>query len=98
MKIHFQFQYSDKDSSRLANQVLPEQVKVMLTLQATLPGVPFNYYGTEIGMTDSTTLAEPKKYRTPMQWSSEGKEFSDIEPWIKMNLNFKQVNVEVKKL
>ncbi|XP_048735129.1 neutral and basic amino acid transport protein rBAT-like [Ostrea edulis] len=88
--------YSDKDSSRLANQVLPEQVKVMLTLQATLPGVPFNYYGTEIGMTDSTTLAEPKKYRTPMQWSSEGKEFSDIEPWIKMNLNFKQVNVETE--
>ncbi|XP_065942735.1 amino acid transporter heavy chain SLC3A1-like isoform X2 [Magallana gigas] len=60
--------YGDKYSSRLTNSLVgPVQIKALLTLQATLPGAPFNYYGNEIGMTDHPTLSAPNKYRTPMQ-------------------------------
>lgn len=93
----FQFQYGDKYSSRLADRLVnPEQIKALLTLQATLPGVPFNYYGNEIGMTDHPTLSPPNKYRTPMQWNSKGTGFSQNTPWVDRNANYITVNVEVK--
>ncbi|XP_061173609.1 amino acid transporter heavy chain SLC3A1-like [Saccostrea echinata] len=89
--------YSNKDSSRLASIANPEQVKALLTLQATLPGVPFNYYGNEIGMTDHPTFGEPQKYRTPMQWNSEGTGFSKhSKKWLDQNPNYENVNVETE--
>lgn len=90
--------YGDKYSSRLADRLVnPEQIKALLTLQATLPGVPFNYYGNEIGMTDHPTLSAPNKYRTPMQWNSKGTGFSQNTPWVKHNPNYITVNVETEK-
>ncbi|XP_052701362.1 neutral and basic amino acid transport protein rBAT-like [Crassostrea angulata] len=90
--------YGDKYSSRLADRLVnPEQIKALLTLQATLPGVPFNYYGNEIGMTDHPTLSAPNKYRTPMQWNSKGTGFSKNTPWVDRNANYITVNVETEK-
>eukprot|EP00105_Crassostrea_gigas_P015776 XP_011432888.1 PREDICTED: neutral and basic amino acid transport protein rBAT [Crassostrea gigas] len=90
--------YGDKYSSRLADRLVnPEQIKALLTLQATLPGVPFNYYGNEIGMTDHPTLSPPNKYRTPMQWNSKGTGFSQNTPWVDRNANYITVNVETEK-
>eukprot|EP00105_Crassostrea_gigas_P016984 XP_011434583.1 PREDICTED: neutral and basic amino acid transport protein rBAT [Crassostrea gigas] len=91
--------YSDKDSSRLASRVdvNPEQIKALLTLQATLPGVPFNYYGNEIGMTDHPTLSAPNKYRTPMQWNFKGTGFSKNTLWLERNANYREFNVETEK-
>lgn len=86
--------YSDKDSSRLASRVGPENVKAFLTIQATVPGIPFNYYGNEIGMTDHPKLDGRWKYRTPMQWNHNGTEFSRNNPWLTQNPNHKTVNVE----
>ena len=90
-------QFSDKDSSRLASFQSPQNLKALLTVQATLPGVPFIYYGNEIGMTDNPTLNKPLKYRTPMQWNSKGTGFSKHTPWLSRNPNYMTVNVEVKK-
>ncbi|XP_052699842.1 neutral and basic amino acid transport protein rBAT-like [Crassostrea angulata] len=90
--------YGDKYSSRLTNSLVgPVQIKALLTLQATLPGVPFNYYGNEIGMTDHPTLSTPNKYRTPMQWNSKGTGFSQNTPWVDRNANYITVNVETEK-
>lgn len=94
-KKQFYFQYSDKDSSRLASRVGPENVKALLTIQATVPGIPFNYYGNEIGMTDHPTHYDRRNYRTPMQWDRNGTGFSQNPPWLTQNPNHKTVNVEV---
>ena len=105
-----EFQFSDKDTSRLASIEGPQQTKALLTLQATLPGVPFNYYGNEIGMIDHPTLPVPVRYRTPMQWSYKGTGFSKNKSWIKNItftaattsylelLNYSYVNVEVMEI
>ena len=60
-------------------------------LLLTLPGVPFLYYGEEIGMTGS----KPDEFiRTPMQWDdSAGAGFTSDFPWISFNGNFDQYNV-----
>ncbi|XP_062599888.1 amino acid transporter heavy chain SLC3A1-like [Saccostrea cucullata] len=89
----FGWMYSNKDSSRLAS-LKPEQVKALMTLQATLPGVPFVYYGNEIGMTDHPSLPEPLKYRTPMQWNMNGTGFSKNTKWLAQNPNYVEINVE----
>nr|XP_022292390.1 neutral and basic amino acid transport protein rBAT-like [Crassostrea virginica] len=86
--------FSDKYSSRLASREGSQQTKALLTLQATLPGVPFIYYGNEIGMTDHPEVPGLLKYRTPMQWNSNGTGFSMNRPWIDRNPNYKTINVE----
>ena len=53
----------------------PEQLKVAMTFFLTLPGVPFIYYGDEIGMKYQENLPskegsnERAGTRTPMQWT-----------------------------
>ncbi len=64
----------NRTRSRLLND---EQAKVAATLQLTLPGVPFIYYGEEIGMQGEKP---DENIRRPMQWNSEGG-FSTSEPW-----------------
>ena len=58
---------TNHDQNRLANQLLQDvgRNKVAASLLLTGPGVPFLYYGEEIGMVG----AKPdERIRTPMQW------------------------------
>jgi alpha-amylase len=58
------------------------RAKVAATLLLTMPGMPFVYYGEEIGMTG----AKPdERIRTPMQWrSAPGGGFTTGAPWERM--------------
>jgi alpha-amylase len=55
------------------------KAKIAATLLLTMPGMPFVYYGEEIGMSG----AKPdERLRTPMQWSSaHGDGFTTGTPW-----------------
>lgn len=62
----------------------------------TLPGMPFVYYGEEIGMAG----AKPdERIRTPMQWNAEaGAGFSVGAPWQAPQSNYAAVNVAAQAL
>jgi glycosidase len=55
------------------------KAKIAATILLTMPGMPFVYYGEEIGMIG----AKPdERLRTPMQWSAErGEGFTTGTPW-----------------
>jgi glycosidase len=52
--------------------------KLAVTILMTLPGVPFIYYGEEIGMTGDKP---DERLRTPMQWTSTSRGFTTGKPW-----------------
>ncbi len=66
------------DIARLANQRTPDELEMIMAFGLTMPGVPFIYYGNEIGMRqlgpDTPQIEGAYKpragARTPMQWSS----------------------------
>ncbi len=73
----------------------PERARAAAILLLCLRGVPFIYYGEEIGMTDvdipEERLQDPARFRTPgrdpertpMQWDgSSTRGFSSAEPWL----------------
>ena len=64
----------NRTRSRLLND---EQAKLAATLQLTSPGVPFIYYGEEIGMQGTKP---DENIRRPMQWTPEGG-FTVGQPW-----------------
>lgn len=69
---------ANHDQNRTRSTLMnDEQAKVAATLQFTFPGVPFIYYGEEIGMQG----AKPdENIRRPMQWTPDGG-FSTGTPW-----------------
>jgi glycosidase len=67
------------------------QAKVAAAIYLTLPGVPFIYYGEEIGMTGTKP---DERLRTPMQWTGEsGAGFTDGTPWYTINGDYRERNV-----
>lgn len=56
------------------------RAKLAATMMLTFPGVPFLYYGEEIGMSG---IKPDEDIRRPMQWSAEssGAGFSSGSPW-----------------
>jgi alpha-amylase len=69
----------------------PEEAKVAASLYLVLPGVPFIYYGEEIGM------ASKKIDRLPMQWSaSQYAGFSDVIPTMMPDNQYATVNVSAQ--
>jgi len=57
----------------------------------TTPGIPFMYYGEEIGMSGKKP---DELIRTPMQWENkQGAGFTNGKPWEPINLDFTTVNV-----
>jgi len=52
--------------------------KLAATILLTLPGVPFVYYGEEIGMTGDKP---DERLRTPMQWNGSSRGFTSGKPW-----------------
>ncbi len=68
-----------------------EKAKIAASIYLTLPGVPFIYYGEEIGMTG---VAPDEQGRLPMQWSSDPYAgFSTIAPWKSPQPDYQTVNV-----
>ena len=52
--------------------------RLAATILLTLPGVPFVYYGEEIGMTGDKP---DERLRTPMQWNGSARGFTSGKPW-----------------
>jgi glycosidase len=85
---------SNHDMDRVASQLGadPGRLGVAADLLLTGPGVPFVYYGEEIGMTG----AKPdERIRTPMRWdtSEPAAGFSTAEPWEPLSADPASVNV-----
>jgi alpha-amylase len=67
------------------------KAKIAATALLTLPGMPFVYYGEEIGMLG---IKPDERIRTPMQWAGDDTGgFSTARPWEALQQNYKQVNV-----
>ncbi len=61
----------------------------------TIPGLPFVYYGEELGMIG----AKPdERIRTPMQWSGDAQGgFGAAAPWESLQPNYAEVNVAAQE-
>ncbi len=67
------------------------RARVSATLLLTLPGMPFVYYGEEIGMTGDKP---DERIRTPMQWSSAANAgFTTGTPWESLQPDWTQATV-----
>lgn len=64
--------------------------KLAATILMTLPGVPFIYYGEEIGMTGDKP---DERLRTPMQWTTTSAGFTSGKPWEASQADTQAVNV-----
>jgi len=73
----------------------PDKARVAATVLMSLPGVPFVYYGEEIGMTG---MKPDQNIRTLMQWSADANAgFTPGEyALMPLNSNFKEVNVALQ--
>ena len=85
---------TNHDQDRIASQLAADvgKLKVAADLLLLGPGVPFVYYGEEIGMTG----AKPdERIRTPMRWTSTGGTagFTTGQPWEALSDDPRSVNV-----
>ena len=63
-------------------------------LLLTMPGVPFVYYGEEIGMVG----AKPdERLRTPMQWTASSRGFTSGKPWEVLQADTLTANVAAEE-
>ena len=73
---HFCLITCNHDTARLAPRLTPEELAVAYGMILTMPGVPFLYYGDEIGMRYRNLPTKEGGYvrtgtRTPMPWDAE---------------------------
>src|SRR6266480_161647 len=68
--------------------------KLAATILLTLPGVPFIYYGEEIGMTGNKP---DERLRTPMQWTGTSAGFTNGQPWEAMQPDSLTANVATER-
>ncbi len=90
---HFSTFLSNHDQQRVMSLLEGDlnKAKVAAFVYLTGPGVPFIYYGEEIGMTGNKP---DELLRTPMQWTvGPGAGFTTGTPWQALNQDFVQVNV-----
>lgn len=84
---------TNHDQDRVMSVLKDEQkAKLAAVIMLTAPGVPFLYYGEEIGMTG---VKPDENIRRPMQWSGENAKvgFSTHTPWNAPSQDYKEVNV-----
>ncbi len=80
---------------RLADQFGDDEAanRLALAMLMTLPGVPFIYYGEEIGMNAGVGLHGDPSLRSPMSWSADGRGFSSGKPFRALAGNINSRNV-----
>ena len=87
---------TNHDQTRIATQLIGDvgANKVAATLLLTGPGVPFLYYGEEVGMAG----AKPdERLRTPMHWdATENAGFTTGTPWEPLAENHETTNVDIQ--
>lgn len=77
-------------ASYFSDKVSKEKQAAFIYL--TGPGIPFIYYGEEIGMTGNKP---DEKLRTPMQWSNDPNAgFTTVTPWEPVNKDWAEKTVE----
>ncbi|HTX91017.1 MAG TPA: alpha-amylase family glycosyl hydrolase [Anaerolineales bacterium] len=84
---------TNHDQDRLMTQLAgnDNKVKVAASLLLTAPGVPFLYYGEEVGLKGG---GQDELKRRPMQWSADANAgFSTASPWEPVGLDFQTYNV-----
>ncbi|WP_462247796.1 alpha-amylase family glycosyl hydrolase [Ekhidna sp.] len=84
---------TNHDMNRLMDELSNDEdrVKLAAAIYLTLPGVPFVYYGEEIGMTGRKP---DENIRRPMAWSDEENAgFSSQNPWNQPSSNYETNNV-----
>jgi alpha-amylase len=84
---------TNHDMNRVMNQLVMDidKAKLAASILMTIPGVPFIYYGEEIGMLGTKP---DELIRTPMQWSNdENAGFTAVTPWEPINADYKEKNV-----
>jgi glycosidase len=82
----------NRGMSQLGKDV--EKAKLAAAVLLTAPGVPFVYYGEEIGMTGEKP---DEMIRTPMQWSAENNAgFTAGAPWESVNGDYQEKNVAIQ--
>jgi alpha-amylase len=85
------------DTNRVMSQFGSDmpKMKAAATLLLTLPGIPYIYYGEEIGMTG---VKPDENLRTPMQWTGESKAgFTTGTPWYAINTDYTTKNVATQQ-
>lgn len=81
----------DQDRSFSQFGLNKEKAKVAASILLSLPGVPYLYYGEEIGMIGRKPDEDIRK---PMQWSTENQAgFTTGQAWQAPNFNFADTNV-----
>jgi len=87
---------SNHDQTRVMTALNEQEIKAKAGafMYLTGPGIPFIYYGEEIGMTGNKP---DEMLRTPMQWSAEANAgFTTGTPWEPINEGWEQTNVAVE--
>ena len=88
------------DCPRIATLLDDNKDKLFFMIHFTLPGVPFLYYGDEIGMKHRTLNSKDGGFqrtgdRTPMQWdNSKNRGFSDTDKELYLPVDDEPCNVE----
>jgi alpha-amylase len=87
---------TNHDQNRVMNELQGDTgaMKLAATAYLTMPGLPFIYYGEEIGMMGSKP---DEQIRTPMQWSNTANGgFTTGAPWEPLNKDLDKVNVQTQ--
>src|SRR5215207_9857683 len=88
---------TNHDMPRAMNQLSTDKeqkAKVAAAVLLTAPGIPFLYYGEEIGMSGTKP---DELIRTPMQWTNEeGAGFTSGTPWEAINSEYATINVDAQ--
>ncbi|WP_210489175.1 alpha-amylase family glycosyl hydrolase [Rufibacter aurantiacus] len=99
-RVYPKLQYATFLTNHDNNRVMGElgsnvaHMKQAASLYLTMPGVPFLYYGEEVGMLGSGVDEDKRK---PMQWTPGANTgFSTGNPWRSINSNFSQFNVQTQ--
>ena len=73
-----------------------DKAKLSAFVYLTGPGIPFIYYGEEIGMTGNKP---DENLRKPMQWSAEPNGgFSEVKPWQALSADYVETNVQEQQI